>query len=158
MIGVAALYYAIVQYSIETDWFSTHTDPPAITDLGRKSKLSANIYIASITMMSTLIPFVSYFAKQTYMMNCIAAIGAASLQAAVVFEGDAYGQIHSNLLLFAGLVLGLWLFHLHLSDSMLAFICSMFLFLYLIRQSKKLRTLFVLGEYALVLIFVIAIS
>jgi hypothetical protein len=135
----------------------THSDPPAITDLGRKSKLSANLYIASITMMSTLIPFISYFAKQSTFMNWLAAAGAASLQGAVVFEGDAYGQIHSNLLLLAGIILGTWLFHLNISNSMLGLICGMFLLLYNIRQSKKLRTLFVLGEYSLVLIFVLTI-
>lgn len=90
-------------------------------------------------------------------MNWVAGAGAACLQGAVVFEGDAYGQIHSNLLLLAGIILGTWLFHLQISNSMLGCICGMFVVLYNIRQSKKLRTLFVVGEYILVLLFVIAL-
>ena len=157
LLGVASLYYAIFQYSKETDWFLTHSDPPAITDLGRKTKLSANLYIASITMMSTLIPFISYFVGQNTFSNFIAASGAASLQAAVVFEGDFYGKIHSNFLLIAGVLLSVWLFHLYseniISDKIIYFLCAVFYALYCIRQSKTYRTLFVLGEYLLVFIF-----
>lgn len=159
-----ALYASIGLWAYETAWFRKHSDPPAITDVGRGSKLSSNVYVASITMMSTLIPFVSYFVHASAWAQWLSVGGAAALQCAIVLEGDAHGRAHSNFLLVAGLCLGAWFWQLY-AEGLLSptsapyfyMIGAMFFGLYSIRQSAKLRTLFVLGEYGLILLFILAL-
>jgi len=116
-------------------------------------------------MMSTLIPFCSHTAGASEFGTWLSVVGTAALQMGIVLEGDAYGHLHSKFLLIAGLCLAAWFGQLYVEGILSTatapyfyLIAASFAGLYTIRQSKKLRTIFVVGEYILILFFILSLG